>query len=68
VDVEGCPCAPEEAGGKFTTQGGGLFEPITTRLWKAKNPDEQRYDVPPKQKETLWRELKDIFTLSEGVD
>jgi hypothetical protein len=33
-----------------------------------KNPDEERYAVPPNQKEMLWRELKDMFTLPEGVD
>jgi hypothetical protein len=37
--------------------------PITTRLWKMKNPDEEHYTVPPKQKEMLWRELNDMFTL-----
>jgi hypothetical protein len=41
---------------------------ITTRLWKAKNPDEQHNTVPRNQKEMLWRELKDMFTLPERVD
>jgi hypothetical protein len=56
VTEEGCPCAPKEASSKFT------------RLWNTKNPDEERYTVPPNQKEMLWRELKDMFTLPEGVD
>jgi hypothetical protein len=33
-----------------------------------KNPDEERYTVPPNQKEMLWRELEDMFTLPEGAD
>jgi hypothetical protein len=33
-----------------------------------KNPDEERYAMPPNQKKMLWRELKDIFTLPEGLD
>ncbi|RLM73386.1 transposase [Panicum miliaceum] len=33
-----------------------------------KNPDEERYAMPPHQKKMLWRELKDMFTLPEGVD
>jgi hypothetical protein len=41
---------------------------ITTRLWKTKNPDEERYAVPPNQKEMLWRELKDMFTLQEDEE
>jgi hypothetical protein len=71
VDAEGCPCAPEEANKRFTTQCGVVVRahvPITTRLWKMKNPDEERYAVPPNQKEILWRELKYMFTLPEGVD
>ena len=42
--------------------------PITTRLCKATKPEEQQYAVPAHQKEMLWAELKDMFTLSEGVD
>jgi hypothetical protein len=33
-----------------------------------KNSDKERYAMPPNQKEMLWRELKDMFTLPEGVD
>jgi hypothetical protein len=71
VDAEGCPCAPKEVGKRFTTQCGVVVRAhvsITTRLWKMKNPDEERYAVPPNQKEMLWRELKDMLTLPEGVD
>jgi hypothetical protein len=71
VDAKGCPCAPEEASKRFTTQCGVVVRarvPITSRLWKTKNPDEECYAVPPNQKEMLWRELKDMFTLPEGVD
>jgi hypothetical protein len=67
VDIDGCPCAPKEASKRFTTQCGVVVRarvPITSRLWKTKNPDEECYAVPPNQKEMLWRELKDI----EGVD
>ena len=42
--------------------------PITTRLWKSSKPEEQQQTVPPHQKEMLWIELKDMFTLLEGVD
>ncbi|RLM65995.1 hypothetical protein C2845_PM16G03800 [Panicum miliaceum] len=42
--------------------------PITRRLWKTKNPDEECYTVPPNQKEMLWGELKDMLILPEGVD
>ena len=31
-------------------------------------PEEQQHAVPAHQKEMLWAELKDMFTLSEGVD
>ena len=41
---------------------------ITTRLWKSSKPEEQQHAVPPHQKEILWTELKDMFTLPEGVD
>jgi hypothetical protein len=71
VDAKGCPCAPQEASKRFTTQCGVVVQAhvlITTRLWKTKNPDEERYAVPPNQKEMLWRELEDMFTLPEGVD
>ncbi|RLM75332.1 hypothetical protein C2845_PM15G02740 [Panicum miliaceum] len=67
----GLPCAPVEASTKFTTQCEVVVRarvPITTRLWKTKNPDEERYTVPSHQKEMLWRELKNMFTLAEGVD
>jgi hypothetical protein len=71
VDAEGYPCAPEDAGKRFTTQCGVVVRvrvPITTRFWKMKNPDEECYTVPPNQKEMLWRELKDMFTLSKEID
>ena len=42
--------------------------PITTRLWKTSKPEEQQHVVPAHQKEMLWAELKDMFTLPEGVD
>ena len=32
------------------------------------DPEEQQHAVPAHQKEMLWAELKDMFTLSEGVD
>jgi hypothetical protein len=35
---------------------------------KLMNLDEERYAVPPNQKEMLWRALKDMFTLSKGRD
>ena len=31
-------------------------------------PEEQQHAVPAHQKEMLWAELKDMFTLPEGVD
>jgi hypothetical protein len=64
VDADGCTCAPEEANTKFTTQCGVVVRahvPITIRLLKAKNPNEEHYAMPPNQKEILWRELKDMF-------
>jgi len=42
--------------------------PITTKLWKMTKPEEQQHAVPAHQKEMLWAKLKDMFTLSEGVD
>jgi hypothetical protein len=57
VDAEGYPCAPKEASSKFTTQCGVVVRarvPITTRLWKTKNPNEERYIMLPNQKEMLW--------------
>ena len=71
VDAEGCPCAPEAASTKFVAQCGVVVRtriPITTRLWKSSNPEEQQHDVPPHQKEMLWTELKDMFTFPDGVN
>ena len=71
VDAEGCPSAPEAASTKFVNQCGVIVRariPITTRLWKSSKPEEQQHAVPPHQKEMLWTELKDMFTLPEGVD
>ena len=31
-------------------------------------PEEQQHTVPAHQKEMLWAELKDMFTLPEGVN
>ena len=45
-----------------------ILQTITTRLWKTSKPEEQQHAVPAHQKEMLWAELKDMFTLSEGVD
>ena len=42
--------------------------PITTRLCKTRKPEEQQHAVPAHQKEMLCEELKDMFTLPEGVD
>ena len=70
VDVEG-PSAPEAASTKFVNQCGVIVRariPITTRLWKMSKPEEQQHAVPAQQKEMLWAELKDMFTLPEGVD
>ena len=69
--MEGCPSAPEAASTKFVNQCGVIIRariPITTRLWKSSKPEEQQHAVPPHQKEMLWTELKDMFTLPEGVD
>ena len=71
VDAEGCPSAPEDASTKFVNQCGVIVRariPITTRLWKTTKPEEQQHAVPAHQKEMLWVELKDMFTLPEGVD
>lgn len=71
VDAEGCPSAPEAASTKFVNQCGVIVRariPITTRLWKTSKPEEQQHAVPAHQKEMLWAELKDMFTLPEGVD
>jgi len=71
VDAEGCPSAPEDASTKFVNQCGVIVRariPITTRLWKTTKPEEQQHAVPAHQKKMLWAELKDMFTLSEGVD
>ena len=71
VDAEGCPSAPEAASTKFVNQCGVIVRariPITTRLWKMTKPEEQQHAVPAHQKEMLWAELKDMFTLLEGVD
>ena len=56
---------------KFVNQCGVIVWariPITTRLWKTTKPEEQQHAVPAHQKEMLRAELKDMFTLSEGVD
>src|SRR4029079_7275510 len=66
-----CPSAPEDASTKFVNQCGVIVRariPITTRLWKMTKPEEQQHAVPAHPKEMLWAELKDMFTLSEGVD
>ena len=71
MDVEGCPCAPEAVSTKFVTQCGVVVRtriPITTRLWKSSNLEEQQHAVPPHQKEMLWTELKDMFTFPDGVN
>jgi hypothetical protein len=68
VDAEGCPCALKDATTKFLTQCGVLVPaiiPITTTLWKSLKLEEQQHTMPPHQKEMLWRELKDMFTLPE---
>ena len=71
VDAEGCPSAPEATSTKFVNQCGVMVWariPITTRLCKMSKPEEQQHDVPAHQKEMLWAEFKDMFTLPEGVD
>ena len=71
VDADGCPSAPEAASTKFVNKCGVIVRariPITTRLWKTSKPKEQLHAVPAHQKEMLWAELKDMFTLPEGVD
>ena len=71
MDAEGCPSALEAASTKFVNQCGVIVRvriSITTRLWKSSKPKEQQHTVPPRQKEMLWTELKDMFTLPEGVD
>jgi hypothetical protein len=71
VDAEGYPSAPEAASTKFVNQCGVIVQArilITTRLWKSSKLEEQQHAVPPHQKEMLWTELKDMFTLSEEVD
>ena len=71
VDAEGCPSDLEAASTKFVNQCGVIIRariPITTRLWKSSKPEEQQHAVPPHQKEMLWIELMDMFTLLEGVD
>jgi hypothetical protein len=70
VDAKGYPCAPSKAATRFITQCGDVVRrgvPIP-QDWKTKNPEEQHHAVPPQQKEMLWRELRDMFTLSEGVE
>ena len=71
VNAEGCPSAPEAASTKFVNQCGVTVRArilITTRLWKMSKSEEQQHVVPAHQKEMLWVELKDMFTLSEVVD
>ena len=71
VDAEGCPSAPEAASTKFVNQCGVIVRArilITTRLWKTSKPEEQQHAVPAHQKEMLWAELKDMFTLPKGDD
>ena len=71
VDAEGYPSAPKAASTEFLNQCGVIIRariPITTRLWKLSKQEEQQHAVPPHQKEMLWTELKDMFTLPEGVD
>ena len=71
VDAEGCPSTPEATSTNFVNQCGVIVRariPITTRLWKSSKPEEVQHAVPPHQKEMLWTELKDMFTLPEGVD
>ena len=45
-----------------------VLQTITIRLWKTSKPEEQQHVVPAHQKEMLWEELKDMFTLPEKVD
>ena len=51
---------------KYIRQSGYIVRdhiPISFRLLKANNPSEQRDEVPEREKEWLWRELKKNFTI-----
>jgi len=66
VAPDGEPIPPEAATQKYVRQCGCLVRdhiPISFRLWKPHNPNEQRDAMTETEKEWLWRELKKNFTV-----
>lgn len=70
VGHDGEPIAPGNAARKFVTQRGCLLRdhiPISFRMWKSNNPKD-RSVVPQREKDMIWHELKQQFTLPEGSE
>jgi hypothetical protein len=66
VAHNGEPMTPASAAGKYIWEYGRSVRdhiPISFRLWKSNNANEQSVVVPQRDKEQLWRELKNNFTL-----
>jgi hypothetical protein len=62
----GEPMTFANAAGKYIIECGPLVMDhilISFRLWKSNNVNEQSVAVPQRDKEQLWRELKNTFTL-----
>jgi hypothetical protein len=57
---------PTNAARNYIREYGRLMRdhiPISFRLWKSNNANEQIVAVPQRDKEQLWHELKNNFTL-----
>jgi len=70
VGHDGEPIAPHNAAQKFVTQSGRLVRdhiPISFRNWKPTSTNEGSV-VPQREKEMIWHELKQQFTLLEGFE
>jgi hypothetical protein len=66
VAHDGEPMTPTNAARNYIREYGRLMRdhiPISFRLWKSNNANEQIVAVPQRDKEQLWHELKNNFTL-----
>jgi hypothetical protein len=62
---------PANAIRKYIRECGRLVRyhiPISFRLWKSNNANEQSAVVPQRDKEQIWHELKNNFTLPPGSE
>ena len=68
---DGEPLTSTNAAGKYIRESGCLVRdhiPISCRLWKFNNPNEQGIVVLEREKELIWYDLKQHFTLLEGSE